>query len=796
MLKNQLKIAFRNLYSSKLFTSLNVIGLTGGMVAGVFILLWVQNELSFDSYHQKSDRISRIITHLTLSKEETWHWATTPLPLAEQIKPLPEIEAVTRENYIGNLPIRVEERKINGQNAAYVDTNWFEVFDYEFVAGSPATFKSAVRNIAMTEAKAEELFGQTDAVGKTVRIDSLDYAVAAVYRNNPANSSFQLDYMLPMSAYLADPGNLKNNDNWNSFNFQTFILLKDKPDLKKLSKKLTGIISVSKKDDDGKPSTNTALEAEMLTDVHFNNEIQHANNTNGDRRTIYIFFGLGVVIILVACINYVNLTTARASVRSKEVGVKKLLGARHAHLFGQFMTESVMTCVIALLLSVLCIYLLLPVFNSVTSKTFTLSVANPAVWTILLGTTLLAIVLTGVYPSILLSSFKPFDTLRGTNVLGTSNAAFRKGLVVVQFTVAIVFLIAMLVVRQQMDYIRNKELGYNRAHTFSFSLPWGMKSKIDAATVKATLLAESSIADVTIASQSIVQINSSTSGSYDWDGRPKDFAPTVAQIVVEDNFQKMFGLKLAEGRWFEANRVTDQGNVILNETAVKKLNLKQPVIGKRFDFQGNKGVIIGVVKDFHFKSLRDKIEPLVLFRSSGWQSALYVKAQPGKDAEAIRAANRIWDEFIPDYAMKYTFLDESYDMLYKNEQRTATLFNTFTITALLISCLGLFGLATFTAERRIKEIGIRKVLGASIASVVSLLSADFIVLVLLSAAVASPIGYYAMEKWLQEFQYRIEISWIIFALAGAASIIIALLTISYQSIRAALMNPVKSLRSE
>ncbi|WP_439557340.1 ABC transporter permease [Dyadobacter sp.] len=796
MLKNHLKIAFRNLYSSRLFTSLNIIGLTGGMVAGVFILLWVQNELSFDSYHKKSDRISRIITHLTLSKEETWHWATTPLPLAAQLKALPEIEMVTRENYVGNLPIRIGERKISGENAAYVDTNWFEVFDYEFIAGSPATFKSAIRNIAMTEAKAKELFGQTDVVGKILRIDSLDYAVAAVYRNNPANSSFQLDYILPMSAYLANANVLKNLNNWNNFEFQTFVVLKNKPDLEKLSKKLTGIISNLKRDEGGKPSTNTALEAEMLTDVHFNNEIQYANSTNGDRKTIYIFFGLGIVIILVACINYVNLTTARASVRSKEVGVKKLLGARHAHLFGQFMTESVITCVTALLLSVIFIYLLLPVFNSITSKTFTLSVANPALWMILLGTTLLAIILTGVYPSVLLSSFKPFDTIRGTNVLGASNAAFRKGLVVVQFTVAVVFLVAMLVVRQQMDYVRNKELGYDRAHTFSFRLPWGMKTKVDAQTVKAKLLGESSIADVTIASQSIVQINSSTSGSYDWDGRPKDFAPTVAQIVVEENFQKMFGLKLAGGRWFEANRVVDDGNVILNETAVRKLNLKEPVIGKRFDFQGNKGVIIGIVKDFHFKSLRDKIEPLVLFRSKGWQSALYVKAQPGKDAEAIRAANQIWDEFIPDYAMKYTFLDESYDMLYKNEQRTATLFNIFTITALLISCLGLFGLATFTAERRIKEIGIRKVLGASVASLVSLLSADFVVLVLLSVAVASPIGYYAMDKWLQEFQYRIEISWIVFAVAGAASILIALLTISYQSIKAALMNPVKSLKSE
>jgi putative ABC transport system permease protein len=796
MFKNHIKIAFRNLYSSRLFTSLNIIGLTGGMVAAVFILLWVQNELSFDTYHKKSDRISRIITHLAVSKQETWHWSTTPLPLAAELKNIPEIEAVTRQSFRGNLPMVINGKKVNGQNASYADTNWFEVFDYQFVDGSAAAFASGLRNVAMSESKAKQIFGREDAAGKIVRIDTLDYTVSAVYRNNPANSSFQYDFILPLSAYLANPQTFKNDNTWGNFNYQTFIVLKNNTDLKKLGRKLTAIISKFKKNDEGKSSTDTVLEAELLTHVHFNYDIQGADQSKGDLKTIYIFFGLAVVIILVACINYVNLTTARASVRSKEVGVKKLLGAKHSHLFGQFMTESVMTCLMALGLSFCMIYLLLPVFNSITGKNFEISFLNPVLWVILLGTTGFAIVLTGIYPSLLLSSFKPFETLRGSNVLGTSNAAFRKGLVVVQFTVAIVFLISMLVVQQQMKFIREKELGYSRAHTFTFRLPWGMTPKVDPATVKARLLNESSIADVTIASQSIVQIGSSTSGSYDWDGRPKDFAPTVSQIAVEDNFQRMFGIRLAEGRWFDANRPADKTNVVLNETAVRKLNLHKPVVGQRFDFQGMKGNVIGVVKDFHFKSLREKIEPLVLFNNTSWSLGLYVKAQPGKDTEAIRAAQKIWDEMIPDYALEYTFLDETYDKLYKNEKRTATLFNTFTFTALLISCLGLFGLATFTAERRIKEIGIRKVLGASVAAIVSLLSADFMLLVLVAIAIASPIGYYAMSNWLQGFEYRINISWVIFALAAIGSVGVALITISYQSIKAALMNPVKSLRSE
>ena len=796
MLKNHIKIAFRSLAGSRLFTVLNIVGLTGGMVAAVFILLWAQNELSFDAYHKKSERTSRIITHLQVSKEETWHWSATPLLLAAELTKLPEVEAVTRQNNVGSLSLRIGDRKINGENVIYADSNWFEVFDYQFVDGSAAQFTSGVRNIAMTESKAVQLFNKSDIVGQIIKIDTLDYAVAAVYKNNPANSSFQYDFIIPLAAFWANPKTFKNDNNWNQFNYETYVVLRKDADRKKVSEKLTKIISNAKRDDNGKPSTDTVLEVEPLTNVHFNNQIQGASEDKGDKRTIYIFFGLALVILLVACINYVNLTTARASVRSKEVGVKKLLGAKSSHLFGQFMTESVLTCLTAFILALFSIYLLIPAFNTLTGKTFTLSLTNLSLWYVLIGTTFSAILLTGVYPSLLLSSFKPFDILRGNNILGSTNGGFRKGLVVVQFTVTVVFLISTLVVYRQMKFIREKELGYDRFHTFTFRIPWTMKQKVDPGTFKSRLLNESSIADVTIASQSIVQINSSTTGSYDWNGRPKDFNPQVSQLAVEDNFQRMFNLKMKEGRWFAANSIADESNVVLNETAVKKLNLPKPVVGQRFDFQGKKGVVIGIVKDFHFKSLRDKIEPLVLFSNTSWSLGLYVKTQPGKEAAAIQAVEKVWNEMIPNYALDYKFLDDTYNRLYKSEERTASLFNTFAVIAVLISCLGLFGLATFTAERRVKEIGIRKVLGASVMAIVTLLSTDFVILVLISIIFASPIGYYFMSKWLEGFEYKIGLNWIIFALAGICAVFIALFTISYQSIKAALTNPVKSLKSE
>jgi putative ABC transport system permease protein len=796
MLKNHIKIAFRNLLSSKLFTGLNILGLTGGMVAAVFILLWVQNELSFDTYHKKSGKISRIITHLQVSKEETWHWASTPMLLADEMKKLPEVESVTRQKSAHNLTIMLGEQKVIAKNAFYVDANWFRVFDYELTDGSLVDFESGVRTLALTESKALQLFKKTDVAGRVVRVDSLDYIISAVYKNNPANSSFQYDFLFPLATHWANPVMLENDNNWGQFNYSTYIVLKDNIDRKKFGKKLTKIISQAKLDDSGKPSTDIELEVEPLTSMHFNNQIQGKSQDFGDKRTIFIFFGLAVVILFVACVNYVNLTTARASVRSKEVGMKKLLGAKTSQLFGQFMTESILTCLAALGFALLLTYSLIPAFNDLTGKNFEISLFNLSLWSVLIGTTLTAILLTGVYPSLLLSSFKPFEILRGNNILGATNGGFRKGLVVVQFSVTVVFLISTLVVFQQMKFVREKELGYDRTHTFTFNIPWASKSKITPATFKELLRNESSIVDVTIASQNIVQIGSSSTGSYDWDGRPKDFNPTVFQLAVEDNFSQMFDIRVKEGRWFAPYSVADENNVVLNEIAVKKLNLRRPVIGKRFDFKGKKGVVIGVVEDFHFKSLREKIEPLVLFQDPAWSLGLYVKSQPGKEAQAIKAVETIWNEMIPNNALDYQFLDDTYNHLYKSERRTASLFNTFTVIAILISCLGLFGLATFTAERRIKEIGIRKVLGASVTAIVTLLSTDFVVLVFISILVASPIGYFFMNEWLKGFEYKIELNWLIFASAGICAVLVALFTISYQSVRAALMNPVKSLKSE
>jgi putative ABC transport system permease protein len=799
MFKNYIKIAVRNLMNSRLFTLLNVIGLAGGMAAAVLILMWVSNEFSFDTFHKKSSRTALVITHNRITETETWHWAATPLPFAAQAKTLPEIEEVTRlvNPYYNGLPIRVNNELINQKKAICVDSNWFQVFDYQFVDGGAKDFTSHLRSIAMSKSKAIQLFGESKVTGKTIRIDSLDYTVKAVYEDNPANSSFQYDIMVPLAAHLANPEIYKGDNNWNNFNYQTYIVYKEGTDLKKLSNKLTRLIQLAKVDEDGKPAKEITLEVEQLADTHFDGIEKESGTDMGDLQTTYVFLGLALVILLVACINYVNLTTARASIRAKEVTVKKLIGAENSHLFKQFMTESVITCLVAFGVSLILMFLLLPTFNEITGKTFHLNPLSFQVWPVLLGTSVAAILLTGIYPSLLLSSFKPSNMLKGSRgALSAGNSYFRKTLVIGQFTVSVVFLIITIIVYQQMKFIQNAKLGYDKSHVFEFQIPWNLKPKVESATIKERLKAESSIADVTTSNGNIVNINSAHSGSLHWDGQPKDFQPTVGQLSVEPNYMKMFGLKMKEGRWFQEGNTSDLNNVVLNEAAVKKLGLKKPYTGQRFEFQSRKGVVIGVVKDFHYKSLRQKIDPLVIFEAPDWRRGVYVKAVPGQEAAAIKAAEKVWAELVPSRPMEYKFLDESFDALYKSEKRTSSLLNSFSIIAAFISCLGLFGLATFSAERRTKEIGIRKVLGSSVAGIVQLLSVDFLKLVLISILIASPLAYYFADMWLKDFSYKITIQWWVFVAGGALALLIALVTISFQSIKAALMNPVTSLKSE
>jgi ABC-type antimicrobial peptide transport system permease subunit len=664
--------------------------------------------------------------------------------------------------------------------------------------GNAAAFNQHPFSLVITKSKASKYFGNENAVGKTIRIDTTDYVVQGVISDNPLNSSFQFDVLIPVAARLSNKKELESERDWGYFNYLTFLRLKPGARQQAVNDKTGQIIRSHPNQDKVKTSLLP------LSELHFENDLQSTHLQRGDRKTVYVFSVLGILILLVACINYVNLTTARASMRLKEVSIKKIVGADRVRLFGQFIGESAITSLLSLIIGLALIIFFLPVFNRLTEKEFILDPSSPMIWYILGGTLLTSIVLTSIYPAILLSSFKPVQIFRGRGFLQVKNSMLRQGLVVLQFTFSIALIIGVLVVKTQLNYIQKQDNGYNRSQVMSFTVSWKIQSKYDDAkrismmeSLKQSLLAQSSIQNVSAINQnSIVDMKGLSSGGADWEGRDPGFDPAISYFLVDDDFIKIVSMDIISGKWFEPGKNNDVRNVIVNETAVKELGLRQPVIGQRFKARGDSGVIIGVVKDFHFRSMHDKIGPMVIKKTNKSYSAFLVKSNEAQITIAAKAAEGVWKQFFPAEPFQYSFVDEEFDKVYKADQKASSLMSLFAGIAIIISCLGLFGLAAFAAERRTKEIGIRKVLGASVPGIVHLLTREFIVLIILALLLASPVAWYVMDRWLQDFAYRIDIGWWIFAVTGLVSLLIALLTVSFQAIRAAVSNPVKSLRTE
>ena len=795
MLRNYFTISWRNLGRNKLYSLINLVGLAAGLASSVLILLWVQNELSYDTYHGKVDQTYRVTNTLKVS-DEPWVWSNSPLVLGETAqREVPGIERITRfKRPWQALTFRVGNALRSEEKAAFVDSTWFAVFDYQFLLGDPNRALNDPNSIVLTETKARNWFGDpVAAVGKLVRMDSTDFVVRAVVRDNRPNSSFRYEVLLPIASSLRTANDRYNDRDWNNFNYQLFLQLNPGVKPQKIGQQLTQLYRAYKKD------SSVTASLISLQDIHFNATFQSDDLPKGNRRTVITLGLVGLLILIIASINYVNLATAVASQRAKEVGIKKIIGADRGRLFAQFLSESTLLTLLALGLALGIIGFSLPLFNDFTENQFALDFRNGTLWLLLLGSVGLTILLSGVYPSLLLSSLQPVQVLKGGNVLGSRNAYFRQGLVVVQFTISVVLIISTLLIFRQLRYAQTQDPGYQRAHIFTFQLPplsGGVRTVGAREFIKQRLRGLSGIVGVTSANQPIIDMQSTHSGSLKWVGKPDDFTPAVSQFSVEPETRSVFGLKLTAGRWFRRDMKLDTANVILNETAVKALGLKSPVVGQWFEFQSRRGQIIGVAKDFHFRSFHQKIEPMVLFYAPNWQVHVFAKLSPGAAPRVLAEAETIWKERFPEKPFAYTFLDERFDRLYQTERKAGQLFNVFAGIAILISCLGLFGLATFSAERRTKEIGVRKVLGASVVSIVSLLSKDFLKLVMIAIVIASPIAWYTMNRWLQDFAYRVDIAWWVFALAGLLAIGIALLTVSFQSIKAALMNPVKSLRSE
>ncbi|MCF8243886.1 MAG: ABC transporter permease [Saprospiraceae bacterium] len=792
MFQNNLKIALRNLLRRRTFSAINIAGLGLGMAAAIFAFLWVQNEFSFDRYHQHAANLYRINTDLKISPDETWHWATTPMPLVDVLKEeVPEVlrTALVFDNF-QPASLKKNATLLRTKRNAYVGEGWFDLFDYQFLSGSADGFSENLRSAILTRDLAERLFGRYDVTGETFRLDSAEMMVQAVVENPRPNSSFNHELLMPLSYYLSNPSNRENSETWDNFNFVTYVELRPGNDLLALGKKLTALVGKHKEDE------NMSLTVQPLAELHFDEERSYAGILAGSRSASWAFAFIGLIILFLACVNYVSITTAQAGMRTKEVGVRKIIGAGGAQIFRLLFAESLLTTLISLVLALCIVQAAMPFFNGFTEKNFQLDPADPAIWWVLGATSLATLALSGIYPALFLTGFSPGNFLRGQSFLKMKNTAFRKGLVVAQFAVTVGLIIGAIVILQQQDFIRKKDLGYDRSQVFEFTVPC-CDGRVEAVRgIKQALANKPEVMGVSASNMSITNMQSTHSGSIDYDGKPDDFVPAVSQASVDEDFSELLKLPLADGRWFRPNNEADLNNVLLNESAVRLFNLKEPVVGQKFSFQGREGQVIGVVKDFNYQSLRRKIEPMVLSNYPPSNGNVMVKTAAGKAPEAIAAAQSEWEVRYPDLPFEYQFLDDRFDALYRSEQKNADLFQLLAGLAVFISCLGLFGLAVFSTEQRRKEIGVRKVLGASVTSVAALLSKDFLRLVILSLAIASPLAYYFMNKWLSDFAYRIDIQWWVFVLAGVLAVGVAFLTVGFQSVKAALANPVKSLRSE
>ncbi|MBS1666251.1 MAG: ABC transporter permease [Bacteroidetes bacterium] len=791
MLKNYLKTAWRSLWKNKGTSIINITGLSMGMTAAVLILLWVQNETSFDNYKDKKD-IYRLTTRLP---SLGWVWESTPLLLADAIKnEIPEVEQTARLN-TNNWPVfKIHGALFYEKQCAYVDNGWFDLFQYKFLDGNATNFNAHPFSIILAASEAKKYFGDKKAVGQTIHIDSMDYKVSAVIADAPINSSFQYKAYIPIAALLANTQIRENDEQWGNANYISFVKINPNSSPKTIEEKISGLLKRKSKDADSSPITMTSL-----VDMHFDNEIQNSAFEHGDYLRVYLFSFLGFLLLLIACINYVNLSTAKASIRSKEVSIRKIAGANRSTLFFQFVFESLIISIISLVVTLVLVQLSLPVFNWVTEKSFTLPLTSIALWQVLGITLSISILLNSIYPALLLSSFKPLNVLKGITVLKTKNTSFRKGLVVLQFTISVMLIIGTIVIFKQMQFVQNSNLGYNRSQLISFALPFTIDRAKRQSTIQAMkkeLLSQSGIEGVSTSNQPIVDMGSYCSGCANWEGHDTSINPKIAQLSVDADFQKVAELQMREGRWFEEGNSLDSKNVVLNETAVKDFNLHAPVVGQTFIFKGDTGQVIGVVKDFTYKTMHEKIGPLVAFNDPDWRNHFMVRIAPKSISQSVGIIEKIWQKYIPESPIEYTFLDDSFNSLYKKDRQSSILILSFAIIAIFISMLGLFSLAAFEAEQRTKEIGIRKVLGASVMGIATLLSKDFLKLVMVAIAVAIPLAWMAMNKWLQDFAYRINIGWWIFILAVGITLVVALITVSFQAIKAALANPVKSLRTE
>ncbi|MGD9344850.1 MAG: ABC transporter permease, partial [Candidatus Aminicenantes bacterium] len=781
MFRNYIKTALRNMRKFKGYAFINIAGLAIGIACCILIILWVRDELSFDAFHERADRLYRVVEQQYYAGGELFPVAVTPAPLAPALKDeIPEVVNSVRITRSPRLLIRYEERTFYENDIILADPSVFGMFSFQLVKGDPDTALNKINSIILSESMATKYFGDQDPLNKVLKIGNMyDLTVTGVMEDIPRNSHLQFNCIIPFEIMkmAGDP-----LDRWGNNSYFTYVELAQSAEFDSTQDKITGFLKKHH------PQTRTTLHLQPLERIHLYSDFTADVSGHGDIKYVYIFSLVALFVLLIACINFMNLTTARSGNRAKEVGMRKVTGAQKRDIVKQFLGESMLFAFIAFLFALGIVLLLLPAFNNLSGKHLSLFTGESLdLLAALIGVALLTGLLSGSYPVLYLSSFQPVTVLKGAVKSGPKSSTFRRVLVIVQFSLSIFLIIATSIIHSQLEYIRNKKLGYEKEHVIYMRI--GMNAVRYYEPFKLEALTNPDILGIGWSSQLPAYIVNSTS-SVNWPGKDPDESILMHNTAVDYDFIETMKMEIVEGRNFSREFTTDEKNAfILNEEAARLLG-GDSAVGKPFTLWEIEGSVIGVVKNFHFKSLNTRVEPLVirLLKPQPY-SYMFVSIRGEDVSQSVKYLEKTWRDIATVFPFEYQFLDEYYDRTYRAEQRMGKLFNAFTALAIFIACLGLLGLASFMAEQRTKEIGIRKVLGASVSNIILLLSREYVLLVAISNLLAWPLAYYFMNKWLENYAYHASINAFIFLASALAALGVALLTVSYQAFKAASSDP-------
>lgn len=809
MIKNYLKSAWRNIARHKFISFINIFGLTIGITCCLLILTYIINETGYDKYNTNANRTYRV-TRIFYSGNgvESLHLSAVAPPFGPLLKSaFPEVQQMTRLYPNGTVILRYKEKLFNEENSFFADEHFFDIFSVDVTNGDKFTALNDPYTVMLTDKIAHKYFGDTDPINKTIILDNTkhEFKVTGIFKPFPVNAHMHPEILISFNTLkdTAMYGEKQLETNYGNNSFYTFLLLPKGYNADNLRKRLPSFLDnyvhMPGMAGNVKTSKFVTLTLQKLTDIHLRSHLDDELESNGDITRVYIFSVIALFILLIACINYMNLSTARSALRAKEIGIRKVIGAQRKEIIRQFLSESVLVTWIALLLAVVLTSVLLPYIDKLSNLNLALSELYS--WDILVALVALPFIIgliSGIYPALFMSSFKPVKVLKGVFKAGSGGVSFRKVLVVTQFAISIILIVATTVVFQQLRYIQQKSLGFNKDHILTTAYNGDLDKKYD--SFRNDLLSIPGVKEAGRSSRiPSGRLLDEQGASVMQNGTLQQVKIDLKCLSTDYGFIPTFGMHMAAGRNFSRDYATDTSNYILNETAVKMLGWGSPqnAIDKDMVYGGTKGKVIGVVKDFHFESLHQAIVPMIFYMPPGGNyHRLSLKVGGNNIPATIAAIGDTWHRYLPDVPFDYGFLDQKFQQLYSSEQEQGSLFTIFSCIAIFIACLGLFGLSAFTITQRVKEIGVRKVLGASVPQIVTELSKDFLKLVIVAAVIAFPIAWYIMNKWLLDFASRIDIEWWVFVLAGIIALIIAFATISFQSIKAANANPVKSLRSE